>query len=171
MTFAEAVEAAVAGYAWRAQQARGADDVGVHLRRPDLAWDIITDLIVREAGGEIWLGQLEVAWVVRCRVDAPQTWWGTPPLSVALTPRQFSGYDSWTTSDADPMPLLAEFFAGLRCSDPDARAAAAAVFAPSFRFGPPATHYHTTAVTPSGAEKLEFVQRIGGHRFYFEAGD
>lgn len=119
----------------------------------------LTLLIAMEARGEPIEGQIAVAWTVRNRVARPR-WWGRTVLEVITKQYQYEGY---TTAQR------VGIFESLSVATDQHRWVAEGVlrgWLPDPTHG--ATHFHAVAIHPEWAERIEFIEQIGGHRFYRE---
>lgn len=129
------------------------------------AQSLLRVLIVCEADGEPFDGQLQVGCVVRERYQNPG-WWGRTLWTVCLAPAQFSCF--WADWN-----LLADKAHRALTDDaayPDAETAAHAVLTGVDAPLPHATHYFAPGkVKPTWAASMRFLGRIGRHDFYREA--
>lgn len=126
----------------------------------DAQWQCLTEALYFEARGETVKGQFAVAEVILNRVDSTQY-----PSSVCGVVTQGTGrkYQCQFTFTCDGHPEVV--------NEPAAYASVGKV-ARIMLDGAPreltdgATHYHTTAVTPSWARRFIQTARIGVHKFY-----
>lgn len=108
--------------------------------------DLLARLITSEAGGESVEGQLAVAWVVVNRMVDPNRW-GDTISEVILAPHQFA-------PPADKATVVAMAVATLVLSGHTTDPVDGA------------NHFHNPSVSPSWADSMTFVRRIGNHLFY-----
>ena len=111
--------------------------------------------IYHEARGETLIGQAAVAEVVQNRVNDPR--WANNACDVIYQPYQFS----WTGDNISD--AITDHFS-------KRNAEYALTLAKYHNFVGPATHYHTTDITPywSLNPRMEYITTIGNHRFYYE---
>jgi N-acetylmuramoyl-L-alanine amidase len=131
--------------------------------------DVMCRTVWGEARGERIEGQIEVAHVIRNRVEK-QSWWGrtftgvcTYPGMGVDKPHQFS---CWNVNDPNYGQMML-----VDLEDASFRKALYVTLGvlegelPSRLEGKPC-HYHTSAVSPSWADDGKFVGAVGNHRFY-----
>lgn len=128
--------------------------------------DILTAVILGEAGGEKRAGQVSVGLTVRTRVKNP-AWWGGTWREVMLGRSQFS---CWMFEKV----RIADAKASQTTEWKDCRSVAG-LFLPeesgkpevSDFLGNP-THYHAKGIYPSWPMKdgMKFLGQVGGHLFF-----
>ena len=104
--------------------------------------------VYREARGEPFAGQVEVAKVVLARVDSPK-WPSKTACGIIHEKNQFS----WTNKYKDVKYNLQSL-----------NAVALAYNSEDIKY----THYHAKSVAPSWRKRLKEGIRIGNHIFYTE---
>ena len=122
---------------------------------------IFAKTIWGEARGETVEGQIAVAHVILNR-SKQGGWWGDTVPGVCLKPKQFS---CWNEGDPNRAKM------GDLSLDNRALARAVSIAAGVLSGDLPdktgsATHYHTTAISPSWAAGHEPSARIGNHVFF-----
>jgi N-acetylmuramoyl-L-alanine amidase len=126
---------------------------------------VVARTIWAESRGEPADGQHAVANVITNRVRSGITWWGQGWLGVCLQPWQFSAFNEYTTAD-NPAALVKPFLGDLQSERRQIWLADGARWDDLADITNGATHYHTTAVTPTWMTELEETCRIGAHIFY-----
>lgn len=121
--------------------------------------DLLTALILGEAGGEIKAGQVGVALTVKTRHNNPG-WWGRNWREVMLCLNQF---DCWMDEHDR---ILASYTQHTK-EWIDCAVVAQGVYTGTTQdyLGSP-THYHEEHVHPDWAPKMKFLGQIGHHLFY-----
>lgn len=132
-----------------------------------LAIDTMARTIWGEARGEPLRGKEAVACVILNRLAASRAraggmWWGNTIVQICRKPYQFS---CWNANDPNYRKLLkvdARDRAFATCLRISRRAVAGLL--QDVTNG--ATHYHTSAVSPSWSRGQDTVAQIGSHLFY-----
>lgn len=125
--------------------------------------DVLARTVFGEARGQVFQGQVAVAWVVRNRASRPGRF-AAGVAGVCLQPVQFS---CWNRNDPSFIRLVT-----VNLPDPSfvtALAAAGMVLTdhvPDPTGG--ADHYHATYVSPPWAKSMKRTVQIGAHIFYRE---
>lgn len=124
--------------------------------------EILARTVYGEARGESFEGQVAVARVMVNRWKAKKWFSGATIAETCQKPQQFS---CWNANDPNRAKLLAADL-----TDPKMRQAVQAAIAALAGGGPPwikgATHYHTTAISPTWAKDKQPAGRLGAHVFY-----
>lgn len=136
--------------------------IAKYLGKQENTIDILARTIWGEARGDGYDGMLAVANVINNRANVGG-WWGTTIVSVAWAKQQFS---AWNEDDVNLDKMLGVKEHENQSFKQALEIARGVVEQRLDDNTSGATHYHTTAVSPSWADNEKIVARIGSHIFY-----